>query len=40
MVSVAVGADTPEQIRQNAERMRAPVPDELWQVLADRGLLP
>ena len=40
VVSVVVGADTPEQIRQNAERMRAPVPDELWRVLADRGLLP
>ena len=40
VVSVVVGADTPEQIRQNAERMRAPVPEELWQVLADRGLLP
>ncbi len=40
VVSVVVGADTPEQIRQNAERMSAPVPDELWQVLAERGLLP
>jgi D-threo-aldose 1-dehydrogenase len=40
VVSVAVGADTPEQIRQNAERMRTPVPEELWQVLAERGLLP
>ena len=40
VVSVAVGADTPEQIRQNAERMRSPVPEELWQVLAERGLLP
>jgi D-threo-aldose 1-dehydrogenase len=40
VVSVVVGADTPAQIRENAERMRAPVPDELWQVLADRGLLP
>jgi D-threo-aldose 1-dehydrogenase len=40
VVSVVVGADTPEQIRQNARRMRSPVPDELWQVLADRGLLP
>jgi D-threo-aldose 1-dehydrogenase len=40
VVSVVVGADTPEQIRQNAERMSAPVPDELWQLLADRGLLP
>jgi D-threo-aldose 1-dehydrogenase len=40
VVSVVVGADTPEQIRQNVERMRSPVPEELWQVLADRGLLP
>jgi D-threo-aldose 1-dehydrogenase len=40
VVSVVVGADTPAQIRENAERMRATVPDELWQVLADRGLLP
>ncbi len=40
VVSVVVGADTPEHIRQNAERMSAPVPDELWQVLAERGLLP
>jgi D-threo-aldose 1-dehydrogenase len=40
VVSVVVGADTPEQIRQNADRMRTPVPEELWQMLADRGLLP
>jgi len=40
VVSVVVGADTPEQIRQNAERMSEPVPEKLWQVLADRGLLP
>jgi D-threo-aldose 1-dehydrogenase len=40
VVSVVVGADTPEQIRQNAERMRSAVPEELWRVLADRGLLP
>jgi D-threo-aldose 1-dehydrogenase len=40
VVSVVVGADTPEQIRQNARRMQSPVPEELWQVLADRGLLP
>jgi D-threo-aldose 1-dehydrogenase len=40
VVSVVVGADTPEQIRENVERMRSPVPEELWQVLADRGLLP
>ena len=40
VVTVAVGADTPEQIRENAERMRSPVPEDLWQVLADRNLLP
>ena len=40
VVSVVVGADTPEQIQQNVERMRSPVPEKLWQVLADRGLLP
>jgi D-threo-aldose 1-dehydrogenase len=40
VVSVVVGADTPEQIQQNVERMRSPVAEELWQVLADRGLLP
>ncbi|MCW2636746.1 MAG: aldo/keto reductase [Blastococcus sp.] len=40
MVSVVVGADTPEQIRQNVARMRSPVPDELWELLAERGLLP
>ncbi|HEY0402803.1 MAG TPA: aldo/keto reductase [Blastococcus sp.] len=40
VVSVVVGADTPEQIRENVERMRSPVPEELWQVLSDRGLLP
>jgi D-threo-aldose 1-dehydrogenase len=40
VVSVVVGADTPEQIRQNVERMRSPVPEELWKALADRGLLP
>ena len=40
VVSVVVGADTTEQIRQNARRMQSPVPEELWQVLADRGLLP
>ena len=40
VVSVVVGADTPEQIRQNVARMRQPVPGELWAALADRGLLP
>jgi len=40
VVSVVVGADTPEQIRENAARMREPVPEQLWAMLSDRGLLP
>jgi len=40
VVSVVVGADTPAQIRENAARLRTPVPEELWRTLADRGLLP
>ena len=40
VVSVVVGADTPEQIRENVARMREPVPEELWETLAERRLLP
>jgi D-threo-aldose 1-dehydrogenase len=40
VVSVVAGADSPEQVRQNAARMQAPVPAELWNVLEKRGLLP
>jgi D-threo-aldose 1-dehydrogenase len=40
VVSVVVGADTPEQIRENAARMGEPVPEQLWETLAQRGLLP
>lgn len=40
VVSVVVGADTPEQVRENAGRMHARIPDGLWETLADRGLLP
>jgi D-threo-aldose 1-dehydrogenase len=40
VVSVVVGADTPDQIQENAARMREPVPEELWETLAERGLLP
>jgi D-threo-aldose 1-dehydrogenase len=40
VVSVVVGADTPAQIRENADRMREPVPEELWTALAEKGLLP
>ncbi|WP_427016352.1 aldo/keto reductase [Pseudarthrobacter sp. P1] len=38
--TVVVGAATPEQISQTAERMAATVPDELWEALVARGLLP
>jgi D-threo-aldose 1-dehydrogenase len=37
--TVVVGAGTPEQIRQTARRMAEPVPVELWDELAARGLL-
>ncbi len=40
VVSVVVGADTPEQVRENTKRMRTPVPDDLWERLEKRGLLP
>ena len=38
--TVVVGAATPEQVRQNAERMARPVPEELWHRLRDQGLVP
>jgi D-threo-aldose 1-dehydrogenase len=38
--TVVVGAATPSQVRQNAERMRRPVPEALWQRLAELGLAP
>ncbi|WP_166979979.1 aldo/keto reductase [Paramicrobacterium fandaimingii] len=38
--SVVAGASSAEQVRQNAERMNAPVPDAFWTALADRGLTP
>lgn len=37
--SVVVGGSRPEQVRQNAELARAPIPDELWARLRDRGLI-
>ena len=37
--SVVVGAATPEQVRSNAERVRTPVPDALWDELRERGLV-
>jgi D-threo-aldose 1-dehydrogenase len=40
VVSVVVGADTPEQIRENAARIAEPVPEQLWETLGEKGLLP
>lgn len=37
--TVVVGGATPEQIRQNADRMSAPVPEALWQRLSADGLV-
>lgn len=37
--SVVVGAGRPEQVRQNVERARAVIPEELWQALAAEGLI-
>jgi D-threo-aldose 1-dehydrogenase len=38
--SVVVGAATADQVRQNAERVRAEVPAGLWDQLAAEGLIP
>lgn len=40
VVSVVVGGSRPEQLRQNAERFDAPIPEELWAALVAEGLLP
>lgn len=40
VVAVVVGAATAQQARQNAARLRTPVPDGLWQALRDEGLVP
>jgi D-threo-aldose 1-dehydrogenase len=37
--TVVVGGAKPEQVRQNAERMQAPIPEELWQRLEREGLV-
>lgn len=37
--TVVIGASRPEQVRQNAERMAADIPDELWSRLAGDGLI-
>lgn len=40
VVSVVVGAGRPQYVTENAERMRAVVPEELWTRLAEEGLAP
>jgi D-threo-aldose 1-dehydrogenase len=40
VVNVTVGATAPAQIRDNAARMAAEIPEELWIELSDRGLIP
>jgi D-threo-aldose 1-dehydrogenase len=37
--TVVVGSSKPAQVRQNVERMRAEIPDEFWQQLADERLV-
>ncbi len=37
--SVVVGGATPEHVRENAQRMRAGIPDALWDELAGDGLV-
>jgi D-threo-aldose 1-dehydrogenase len=39
IVSVCVGARSPEQVEQNARLSRAPIPAELWRELRAEGLL-
>jgi D-threo-aldose 1-dehydrogenase len=39
VVSVVVGGGRPEQVRANAARMGAPIPDQLWQALEDSELV-
>ena len=38
--TVVVGASNPAQIQQNIARMREPVPEELWEELRRRALVP
>jgi D-threo-aldose 1-dehydrogenase len=40
VVNVTVGATAPAQIRDNAARMAAEIPEELWTELSDQGLIP
>ena len=38
--SIVVGGSKPEQLRQNAARMTDPIPDELWDALVEKDLIP
>jgi D-threo-aldose 1-dehydrogenase len=40
VASVVVGSANPDSVRQNIERMNAPIPDELWAALAADGFIP
>ena len=38
--TIVVGGSRPEQLHQNAEHMRVRIPEELWQALARKKLIP
>ena len=38
--SVVVGSARPEAVRENLERARATVPEQVWAELRDEGLIP
>lgn len=38
--TVVVGTASPPEVRQNVDRMRAEIPEELWASLVERGLAP
>ncbi len=40
VAAIIPGARTPDEVRENAAMMRAPIPTALWQALKQQGLLP
>ena len=38
--TVVLGGSSPQQLRQNAERLDESIPDELWQALIEQNLIP
>ncbi|MGN6199566.1 aldo/keto reductase [Humibacter sp.] len=40
VASVVVGTANPDAVRQNLQRMQAPIPDDLWAALAAGGFIP